>query len=388
MKKNSYPRVQLGNVARNLVSERQIIVKPDDEVIDPTINSKTHSITIKQSQKGIDVKVKRRIRIENGDLVFSTLHTQNGLFAFANRSYLATSSFLPLRIDDRKIDKTYLFWALHLFVSSLHAADRVGRETYRPADILRLEIPLPPLNVQKQIAQEIIQMNSKISEMHTAFSKSMVEAKSLKKMVMREVFELRKGWEQVDLEDVCSDMIDNLHSTPIYSESGIPCIRSPDVGWGKINLEGALRTSEEEFKNRIRRGAPCKDDIVFVREGGGIGKAAIVEDGQRFSLGQRVMMFRPNPKIVLPKFFLYQLLSPLIYDDQIVANSGGRASPHLNISDLRRFKFNLPSLKDQAVILNDLESFFYLFDEFERLQETFASDIKRLLASFLGNVIS
>src|SRR5262249_31747359 len=152
------------------------------------------------------------------------------------------------------------------------------------------------------------------------------------------------GFPQVALETVCAAIIDNLHSNPHYAPDGVPCIRSPDVGWGRLDLQSALRTSEEEYARRTVRGEPTRDDIVLVREGGGTGKAAIAEDGQRFSLGQRVMMLRPDQTRVVPRFLLYQILSPAIYEEQILPQCKGSASPHLNIGALRRFAFQLPTL--------------------------------------------
>ncbi len=35
-------------------------------------------------------------------------------------------------------------------------------------------------------------------------------------------------------------------------------------------------------------------------------------DGQRFGLEQRVMVIRPDTQKALPRYFLYQLLSPAV----------------------------------------------------------------------------
>ncbi len=160
----------------------------------------------------------------------------------------------------------------------------------------------------------------------------------------------------VHLEKTCTAIIDNLHSNPNYSgDCVVPCIRSSDVGWGELFLETARKTSEEEYAHRTVRGKPTENDIVLVREGGGTGKAALVEKHHRFSLGQRVMMLRPDQSVVLPKFLLYQILSSFIYDEQILPLSKGSASPHLNIGSLRKFKFILHPLDEQRRIVAYLD---------------------------------
>ena len=172
---------------------------------------------------------------------------------------------------------------------------------------------------------------------------------------MRSVFtELPE--DTVPLQSVCNAIIDCLHSNPIYADEGIPTVRSPDVGWGHLHLSTARKTGEAEYQRRTSRGEPATGDIVVVREGGGTGKAGIVEEGQRFSLGQRVMMLRPDREKIEPKFLLYQWLSPLVLEDQIMGRMKGSASPHLNIGAAKVFKLRLPSLDTQRRVVAFLES--------------------------------
>jgi type I restriction enzyme, S subunit len=138
--------------------------------------------------------------------------------------------------------------------------------------------------------------------------------------------------------------------------------------WGTLNLESALKTDEAEYCRRTIRGVPQPDDIVIVREGGGTGKAALVLPGQRFSLGQRVMMLRPDTTRVLAKFFLYQLLSPLIQEDQIGLLCKGSASPHLNLGALRTFPFRVPPISEHHRIVDYLDELQAKVDEIRKVQ--------------------
>ncbi len=131
------------------------------------------------------------------------------------------------------------------------------------------------------------------------------------------------------------------------------------------------------------RGAPSENDIVLVREGGGTGKCAIVQRDQKFSLGQRVMMLRPDVDKIVPKFFLYQLLSPQIQEDQIKPRSKGSASPHLNISALRKFKLILPSIPEQHRIVTELESLQLEVGNLESTQTETAIELDALLPAVL-----
>jgi type I restriction enzyme S subunit len=110
----------------------------------------------------------------------------------------------------------------------------------------------------------------------------------------------------------------------------------------------------------------------------------MVAPDQRFSLGQRVMMLRLDKEKVLPKFFLYQLLSPLIQDDHIASLSKGSAAPHLNIGSLRKFPFRLPSLADQRRIVAELNELEVEMKALRCFQAETATEIDALLPSVLS----
>lgn len=379
----SWPSVKLGEIVKDLTNERIFSVKSDDEIIDPTISSATHTISVAGKNSGLTVRIKKRVLICPGDLVFSRLHTQNGAFAFSDQYFHATTTFIPLSINEKMIEPRFLFWALHSCVPTLSASDSVGRETYKTSQILNLEIPLPYLQEQQRILRRLEEFQLKIEKICVLRKQTIIELEEMQASAIRRVIQ-NVSAEKVDLQDVCTAIIDNLHSTPKYSENGIPCIRSPDVGWGKLNLIDAFRTDDDEYLRRVVRGAPKADDIVLVREGGGTGKAAIVLPDQKFSLGQRVMMIRPDKEKVIPRFFLYQILSPLIQEDQILPICKGSASPHLNIGSLKKFHFRLPSLSDQNRIVTYLDEFLAKKEELKIFQDETAIEIKALLPSILN----
>jgi type I restriction enzyme S subunit len=204
----------------------------------------------------------------------------------------------------------------------------------------------------------------------------------------RSVFELIAA-QAVPLESVCSAIIDNLHSNPMYVENGsVPCIRSPDVGYGTLDLVSARRTDEAEYVRRTVRGEPELDDIVLVREGGGTGKCALVGPVQRFSLGQRVMMLRPDKSKVRSKYFLYQLLSPTIQQDHIRPLSKGSAAPHLNIGALHLFPFKLPDFKVQDDIVSELDALRATVDTVKALQTETVTELDAMLPAILDKAFN
>jgi restriction endonuclease S subunit len=95
------------------------------------------------------------------------------------------------------------------------------------------------------------------------------------------------------------------------------------------------------------------------------------------------MMIRPDLSRILPAFFLHQLLSPLVQEDQIAPLSKGSASPHLNISALRQFRLKVPVIAVQHRIVAELDGIKSEVDKVKQLQAETAAELDSLLPSIL-----
>lgn len=95
------------------------------------------------------------------------------------------------------------------------------------------------------------------------------------------------------LEDVCELIADCPHTTAPDEGEGYPLIRTPNVGKGRLLLEGVHRVSKDIYDKRNMRAIPQKDDIIFAREAPA-GNAALIREGQEVCLGQRTVLIRPD----------------------------------------------------------------------------------------------
>lgn len=335
-------------------------------------------------------KYRQLFRAERGDIVVNKIWARNGSVAVVDDNLAGCYGsnefpmFAPIdgRLDPRWmhwVTKTRDFWAQ----CDQKSQGTSGQNRIKPERFLEVEIPLPPIDEQRRIVARIEALAAKVEEARGLRSTSIDEVAALRASRSRQVFETLSD-DPVPLDEVCSAIIDNLHSNPFYAEGGtIPCIRSSDVGYGTLNLESARRTDEAEYTRRTIRGEPQADDIVLVREGGGTGKCAIVLPEHRFSLGQRVMMIRPDQSRVMPRFFLHQLLSPTIQEDQIRPLSKGSASPHLNIGALRRIPFVLPPLDQQRRIVAELDALQAKVNSVKALLTETAAELDAMLPAIL-----
>ena len=159
----------------------------------------------------------------------------------------------------------------------------------------------------------------------------------------------------INLEDVCEFIVDCPHSTAKDEGEGFPLIRTPNIGKGRLLLDGVHRVSEDVYNKRNARAVPQDDDLIFAREAPA-GNVAIVKNGEKVCLGQRTVLLRPNKELVNPNFLTYFLLAP---EQQygLLGTANGATVSHVNIPTIRGLKINLPPLQVQSRIAEIISSY-------------------------------
>jgi type I restriction enzyme S subunit len=387
MNNGKWPLVPLGQVASPV--GRTIDVHPGRSYRTIGVKWWGEGAYERQTIDGSQTAAKSLSIVRSDDLIINKIWVRHGSTAIAGPDVdgcAASNEFPTFELNSQVVlprwihwlTKTKSFWTQ----CDLLSRGTSGKNRIKPESFLTIPVPLPPLKEQRRLVEKLDALAAKCDEAKQLRDDLSVETSGLIKASLRRVFAAFPEKSYV-LNDVCTAVIDCLHSNPIYADNGIPTVRSPDVGWGTLLLATARMTDEAEFRRRTSRGEPAPGDIVVVREGGGTGKAGIVEKGQRFSLGQRVMLLRPNRDRVEPKYLLYHWLSPLIYEDQIISRMKGSASPHLNIGAAKRFAIRLPSMNQQRQVVAYLDKLQAHLEEIRRQQDRAGEEIQAMLPAVL-----
>jgi len=176
--------------------------------------------------------------------------------------------------------------------------------------------------------------------------------------------ELPDGWAWASLEGVASQVVDCPHATPKWTDHGRLCVRTTNFHPGRLDLSEVRYVSDGTFAERIKRLVPQPADILYSREGGILGIACMIPEGVELCMGQRMMLIRPYPALSAT-FYMHVLNSELILS-RVRDLTGGTASPHLNVGDIKAFAVPVPPAPEQHEIVRRVEALFKLADTIEQ----------------------
>lgn len=252
-----------------------------------------------------------------------------------------------IKVIDEMISAKYLYyvlidqWMYKSFDYTKKAHPSVIRDEYT--------IPLPDITVQNEICRIL----DTFTELIGALESELTLRK--KQYDFYKDYLLETEGEEYDLEQVCQ-IVDCPHTSPKWKENGIPVIRNYNLVNGYIDQSNLSFVDEEEYKERVKRIVPRKDDIMFSREAP-IGNVGIVPENFPCCQGQRVVLLRPNQTVILPMFLLHILQGGVIKRQIAKMEQIGSTVSNFNITDLKKLRIHLPSLERQQMIVEKLHAF-------------------------------
>jgi type I restriction enzyme S subunit len=248
----------------------------------------------------------------------------------------------------------------------------VGQRRVPTTYLSQHPLPLPPTKEQHRIAAKIETLFSELDKGVESLANAREQLRTYRQAFLKRAFEGRMTstwrkdkalheWTLISVGGAAKHIVDCLHSTPTFAASGKYCIDSTWIEDNKVMFEQARFVDEMTYQDRIKRMKPKRGDVLFVREGSKkIGTALVVNFDDECCLGQRMMMLRLGEQM-LPKYFVYYIQSDN-FKKQYKPLIGGSASPHLNISDIRRMTVPLCSLEEQRELIRIIDSQFSVLD--------------------------
>ena len=303
--------------------------------------------------------------LQNGDILISHINSTKHLGKCAiyegdPPALVHGMNLLALRVDQDVADSRYVYRMLSSasFRRQLPriTKDSVNQSSFNISNFKKLQIPLPPLPEQKRIAGIL----DAVDALRARRRESLAQLDTLLQSTFLDMFGAPvtnpMGGKKPPLEELCEKVIDCPHSTPRWSESGVICLRTSNLGKGEWIWTDTRFVTEEDYKERTKRSEILPNDIVLSREGT-VGVLALVAEGMRLCMGQRLVQLRVVATKLHPRFLLHVLLHDLA-PERLSRLMAGSTSKHLNVRELRKLPLSLPPLDRQhrfAAIVESVE---------------------------------
>ncbi len=298
-----------------------------------------------------------------------------GEYAFTEIELATNQQFNGLVIKEEFKDK--LLPKFLFFISSTFKKELIrlsGNTSFNFVSIKTLKqikIPLPPLEVQKQIVDEIEEYQKVIDG-----ARQVIEN-------WKPRIKIDPNWLKVKLGEVC-DVRDGTHDSPKYLQKGIPLITSKNLKDGKIDFKNVKYISIDDHKKISKRSAVDEGDILFAMIGT-IGNPVIVRKKFDFSI-KNVALFKFKDNDKLNNKYLKIILESKYTENNLMVKSRGGTQIFVSLADLRNFIIPLPPLEIQKQIVSEIEKEQKTIDQLKELIKTYEQKIKDKINEVWGIV--
>ncbi|MCQ9163908.1 restriction endonuclease subunit S [Arthrobacter sp. STN4] len=374
-----YQLIQLGEVTSRAAS-----VDPKKKFLDAFTYIDLSSVD--QAQKKVsdtknlepsEAPSRARQVVQTSDVLVSTVRPNlNGVAVVPKvlDGSIASTGFTVLRPDASKILPTYLFqWVKSpRFIDDM-ISKATGASYPAVSDKIVREstIPLPPLPEQRRIAAIL----DKADHLRTQRREALAHLDALTQSMFNSMFgnldPEKTGWPILPIGEVCDAIVDCVNRTAPLADAPTPykMIRTSNVRNRSIDLTSVRYVDEHTFVTWNRRAVPSHGDVVLTREAP-MGEAGIIPPGEQVFLGQRTMLYRPDPDISTAEFLLHYLTGEHMHREYL-RNGSGTTVKHLSVPYCRTLDVAVPPLELQ-------QSFARRVAGVERLKEQHRTQLAQL----------
>ena len=231
-----------------------------------------------------------------------------------------------------------------------------------------IQIPLPPLEVQKEIVAEIEGYQKVIDG-----SRAVVDN-------YRPQIEIDPDWPMVELGEVCESIMDGTHLSPTNTGQGERLyLTSKNVRENHIDLSNANYVSEADHRPIYTRCSVKKGDVLYVKDGANTGLAAINTLEEEFSLLSSVAVLRGKCDILDNRFLCF-FLNTTDGRRRMLSLMSGVAIRRLTLTKINRARIALPPMEIQQAIIAEIEAEQALVNANRELIDRFEKKIEVTLA--------
>ena len=312
-------------------------------------------------------------RFAEEDDVLMSVRAPVGPVNLATQLICIGRGLAAIRPTKNRLLASYTFYILRGIEAEIIGNTGTAFASINKGDIKKLEIPLPPLEVQKEIVAEI-----------EGYQKVIDGARAVVNNY-RPHIPIDPAWPMVELRAACKSIMDGTHLSPTNTGRGKRLyLTSKNVRENHIDLSNVNYVSEVDHRPIYAQCPVKKGDVLYVKDGANTGLAAINTLEQEFSLLSSVAVLRGKCDILDNRFLCF-FLNTADGRRTMLSLMSGVAIRRLTLTKINRARITLPPLETQQAIVAEIEAEQALVEANRELIERFEKKIQDTLARVWGD---
>jgi restriction endonuclease S subunit len=367
MNMSSFPIVELGDILDYEQPTQYIVESTDynDSYFTPVLTAgKTFILGYTNEEKGIfrDFPV----------IIFDDFTTATKFVDFPFK--VKSSAMKILKSDPAVADIRFIYYLMQNI-----QFDPGEHKRYWISQFSKIKIPLPPIKVQREIVAELDRYQKIIDG-----ARQVVEN-------YKPSFKIDPEWvvsqfgEQETLKIIDGDRgVNYPNKTEFTSEGYCLFLNTSNVRYGFFNFDKCDFINKEKDE-ALRKGKLERNDVVMTTRGT-LGNTAFYSDDIEFAnmrINSGMVILRPSKDVLSPEYLL-EYLNSLHFSEQVTRFVSGSAQPQLPIGTLNKMDIPVPSLVEQGVIVQKLQTEKEQIKQTEKLISTFEEKIKDKISEVWG----
>jgi len=196
-------------------------------------------------------------------------------------------------------------------------------------------------------------------------------------------YELPKGWQWSNIQNISLKVTDGEHATPQRSESGYYLLSARNVTNEGIKLDNVDYVPQHEYE-RIRK--RCNPEIgdILISCSGSVGRIAIV-DANDYVMVRSAALIKHEHNFLMSSFLAYALKSPMV-QSQIVEKSRTTAQSNLFLGKINEILIPIPPLVEQRRIVAKIDQLMALCNALDQQIDAATGKQSALLNAVMAQV--
>ena len=344
------------------------------------------------------------MKFREGDTLLNKLRVYLSKFVFCESDGFSMGEMLVLRPREYLPKFQYYLLSSPKIIDHFNSLSQ-GVKVPRPPvnEMLNTLCPVVPLSEQKQISDYLDRKTQQIDDLsekterkiellkeqrssliNHCVTKGLDPKVEMKDSGVKWIGEIPRGWEIIPLRYNTKKIgsgVTPRGGSEVYSETGIPFLRSQNIHFRGLSLEDVVYISEEMHESMSGSKVQSGDVLINIT-GGSIGRCCFINDFTKYNVNQHVCIVRPKKQ--LETRFLNYFLSSQFGQFQVKLNITGSGREGLNFENLGNFSVPKISLPEQKQISD------YLDQETRKIDQMIDTETKRsnLLKEYRQSLIS